>query len=339
MAIAKFRFLGLLILVFSSWSEATESPLLYRPESRGALGDFNPISQYLNLAFDTAQNPFYFSQDGFFSNHRVLFDRIKSPGAAISESGGVGTFLTEEFFGLRALPNYTLHLIGGGYDYRLLAEWYAARNYPYPYAIAFFTHYLANIGNEALETTAAQVEPTDHIADLFFFDIVGKLLFLNDDFVRFVRDDLGVLVWHFQPMINLGKFRVDNAGSNYVFRPKWGGEKVRPLVHLGMSILVGASFALEEEEWLSFAIGLAPTDPLELKGDLMAGIYYDEGGDLLASLTLNGTSNLLVRLNLYPDFIRWGDFRPGFFSSVGRQGQFTLGASLVLPIGFSVTAF
>jgi len=316
---------------------ANASPLIYKPDAIGSDSTFNPLSYYLNLAFDTTQNPNYFSQSRFFANHGVLWDRVKNPIRQINDSGGFGHFVQNEIIGLNAVPNYTLHLFGGGYDYRWLAEWYEAHNIPLPYLVAFLNAYLADIGNEALESSAVQITATDPIADLFLFDLAGKLLFLNDGVVRFMHDSLKMRAWHSQPMFNLLQTRIDNAGANYIFRPEIFGEKIRPFVHIGMALMVGASFQMDGGNSLTPALGLALSDPLAIKGDLIGGLYWDREDSLLASLTINGTSKLAFRLNLYPDFVSVGDLRMGYYLAYAKSGEAAVGVNLILPAGVSAS--
>lgn len=321
------------VLLLLLTASARADTVLLKKVSWGSVAAYNPLAYYLNTAFDTAQNPFYFSQERFFSNHGKLFDRVTHVGRAMDEIGGWGKFFATEFFGKRAVPNWTLHLIGGGYDFRYLSEWYRDRGVPKPHLLAFLTCYLANIGNEALETTATQVPATDHIADLFFFDLVGKFLFLNDDVARFFHEDLQMRPWAYQPVLSLNDLRIQNAGLNYVFRPRWLGEGWRPFVHMGLVLLAGVSRHLTAGDWLSIGLGVVPTDPLELKGDFVAGFYWDRDDSLLASLTLGGSSNLAFRLNLYPGVIQLLGWDLGLFLGVGKQGRVAFGADVSLPIG------
>jgi hypothetical protein len=249
--------------------------------------------------------------------------------------GGTGRFLEQEFFGLRAIPNWTLHLIGGGYDFRYLAAWYEAHGVPSPYLFAFLTSYLGNIGNEALETTAPQVPATDNIADLLFFDLVGKLLFLNDDVAGFFHETMQLRAWAYQPMVSLNDLRIQNAGLNYVSRPKWFGDDWRPFIHFGLLLLAGVSKRVSGTDCVSVGFGAIPTDPLELKGDFVTGLYWDRNDSLLASLTLNGTTNLAFRLNVYPGVLRISDWRVGLFAgySKAKTKSLAFGVNVSLPVG------
>ncbi len=311
--------------------------ILYRKIPWGSVSAFGPLSYYLNGAFDTAQNPFYFSQEKFFSNHAVLWHRVKSPAATISNAGGFGKFLSDEFFGIRSLPNWVLHVMGGGYDFRYLAEYYRANRVPRPFLLAFLTCYLSNIGNEALEASATQVLPTDNVADLLFFDIAGKILFLNDDVARFFHRDLQMRAWSYQPMLTLNDLRIQNAGLNYVLRPKLFGEEWRPFLHLGLLLLGGVTKKISPTDNLSVGFGIVPTDPLAFKGDFVTGLYWDRDDSLLASLTLNGTTDLAFRANVYPGVIQISDLDIGIFAGYAKSHRVFLGVNASLPVGLGAS--
>ena len=105
------------------------------------------------------------------------------------------------------MPNYFLHLLGSGYDYRMLAEWFQVNQYKSPYVWAFVVSYVAHLGNEALESSNERdLNAHDHIADLLLFDLISKLIYLNDEYVSLLRDKLGMISWPYQPFINQNGF-------------------------------------------------------------------------------------------------------------------------------------
>lgn len=323
--------------VLIAWSlPLSASAIIYKANPIGSDANFNPLSYYLNLGFDTTQNPNYFSQENYFHNHGVLWQRVRTPFKTIEDHGGMGYFLGTEFFGLRSSPNWTLHFIGGGYDFRWMAEWYEAHNVPYPYVFAFISAYLANIGNEAIETTAIQVNALDNIADLYFFDIAGKLLFLNDSVAGFFYNDLKMRAWHFQPMLNVRKGQIENAGCNYIFRPELFGREYRPFLQLGLTQMAGVSRLVTEEDALTAAIGVALKDPLEIEGDFIAGLMWDKRDALLASVVFNGSANLAVRLNIYPDVYNLFGFKTGIYTSYSKTSEFAFGLNLGVGAGLGL---
>ncbi len=297
---------------------------------------FNPISYYFNAAFDTIQNPYYFSQKDYLSNHELVFKRVRSPINNIKKDGGFKKFFTDEFITSRSAPNYSLHLIGGGYDYRKLVEWFDDHQYELPYVWAFLTSYAAEFGNEALESSNKEhINSHDHIADLLFFDLVGKAIFFNDTLSKFFVDDMGLRTWSFQPTYDFSEKRVFNAGNNYIVRPKLFGEQIRPFVFFGMQLLTGVSMKIKEsDDSISFGAGPAYTDPLDGKAQLASGFFWDRSGNLLASLLLNSTSRNRVRLNLYPLMYRKNTL-PGIFMAYDRDDNFRLGLNYIIPVGIT----
>ena len=56
-----------LFCVFATHAEM----IAYRDRPVGSLSNDNPASYYMNAAFDTVQNPDYFSQKGIYKRHAV----------------------------------------------------------------------------------------------------------------------------------------------------------------------------------------------------------------------------------------------------------------------------
>ena len=232
----------LLAIIFPVFASFGDEVLLYKKETSGFYANFNPISYYFNTAFDTIQNPNYFDQEDYFKNHEKILERTFNLSRGIREGGGFENLLKNEIIGLRAMPNYFLHLLGSGYDFRLLAEWFQENNYQYPYAWAVTLSYIAHLGNEALESSNEKdINAHDHIADLLLFDLISKLIYMNDEYVKFFKQDLGMISWPYQPFINSDGL-VENAGSNFILRPQIHHFSVKPFIHLGMQLLIGASF-------------------------------------------------------------------------------------------------
>ncbi len=327
-----------LFFILISLSYSKESHLLYQETKIGSDSQFNPISYYFNEAFDTIQNPTYFSQKDFFKKHEIVWKRVRDPFLGIKEGGGLKVLLHDEFvpYAPRAAPNYSLHLIGGGNDYRRLAEWFDQNNYSHPYLWAFFSQYAAAFGNEAMEATNTKdIGPHDHIADLYFFDLVGKFLFMNDDVVLFFRDKAQLKAWPFQPVFNLKQDHVMNAASNFIARPDLFNANCRPFIHVGLQLLGGIS-CLKNSRGLSAGMGIAPTDPLRNKARLVTGFFWDEEGSLMSSLFINGGEDQHLRLNIFPGVLKWSSLSPGFFSAWARNNDLQIGAQVIIPVGLGL---
>ena len=149
-----------------------------------------PLKYYLNGSFDTTQLQQYFNTRQWFHNHEVVFNRFINPKKAIEETGNFNSFIKDELLSVRALPNFALHSIGGGMDFRYFCDYFEKESYKHPKLSAFALTYLTNWGNEALEVSGSNriTPPSDTISDLLFFDLIGKSLMLNDDIYNFFKN-------------------------------------------------------------------------------------------------------------------------------------------------------
>lgn len=325
----------LCILLFSAKIFSSEI-LLYQDRDYGSDSQFNPITFYFNNTFDTIQNPYLFSQKDFLRKHETVYKRIRSPISTINNLEGFDHLFVSEFIGERSVPNYTVHLIGGGYDFRKLAEWYEVNNYPLAFTLSFLTTYASKFGNEAIESTDTQnIGPEDHIADLYFFDLAGNLLFMNNRVVTFFRDDLSLVSWGGQPLYAPKTDDFTNTMSQYIVRPNLGSKQWRPFILFGMQALFGISYRLSEKESLSLGSGVAMTDPIHNKGRFATGLFYDKADSLMSSLLINSTENFRYRLNLYPGILKYKNLSPGFLLAEDREDKIFLGMNLILPIGIA----
>ncbi|MCP4133912.1 MAG: hypothetical protein GY754_23280 [bacterium] len=310
--------------------------IVYKAEDTGKF-EFYPVTYYMNAAFDTSQVPAAFTQENYYKNHRIVFNRIKNPFNSITQDGGFKKFFRDEFASERVMPNVTLHMIGGGYDFRKLAEWYEYNNTLFPYACAFITTYAARLGNEAIESTNSFVTSHDHIADLYIFDLVGNLMFMNDDVANFFHHTLQMRNWSGQPMFNLSQSKIVNAGSNYVFRPFLFGHSIRPFAYIGMHYMGGLSFKVNETDSVSISFGIAVTKPFDPVYGLdtpyrekiraSAGVFFDRDDRLLFSLIINGTESYKIRFNVYPETFQLEHFDLGFFSAIDDNDKFVFGVT------------
>jgi hypothetical protein len=302
--------------------------------------DFFPITNYFNTAFDTAQVSRAFSQRNYFPNHGVVLERIFDAHDSIEADGGYGAFFKQEFASSALLPNLTLHLLGNGYDFRVLSEWYDSHNVPFPFVWAFLTSYAGYLGNEAIEVSNREIDSFDHIADLYFFNLVGNLVFTTDTAMNFAQNVLRMRNWTGQPMFDVRHVEVMNASNNYVLRPQLWGEEIRPFLYFGLQYLGGLSIMLPDRTAASLAIGVAATDPFASsyldKVRPAGGLFWDKGDRLRASVIFNGTDSSLVRANLYPELFRSRVADVGFFLGMSDNAAPAFGISVhkLLALGF-----
>lgn len=304
-----------------------------------------PITNYVNTAFDTAQVSLAFRQDGYWPNHEEVLGDVIDPFGSIERDGGFGKFVKQEFLSTRTLPNITLHLIGNGYDFRALAEWYDHHAVPYPYAWAFLSSYAGYLGNEAIEASNDDIDSLDHLADLYFFNLFGNLMFMNDRIADGFHNGLQMRNWAGQPFVDVERGEILNASNNYVMRPTFWGEEIRPFVFFGLHYFGGVSFAMDDASSLSFGAGLSATDPLReteqfndhlKKIQPSGGIFWDRDDQLLASVIFNSTNEFLVRANLYPKLLNGSGRDLGIFLGLDEDGMPSVGMIIhkLAAVGF-----
>lgn len=320
-------------------SATTSRHIVLRPgESRFRL---LPLTNYVNTAFDTAQVSGAFSQDDYWDNHGRVIDRIADPIDSIEEDGGWDHLVSQELLSSHVLPNLTLHLLGNGYDFRALAEWFDHNHVPLPYLVAFVTSYAGYLGNEAIEVSNPEIDATDAIADLYFFNLFGNLLFMSDTVTDFVQNDMQFRNWPGQPVFDVRRNEIRNASNNYLLRPRVFGEKVRPFLYFGLHYFGGVSVSLPSEKSLSLGVGLAAVDPFaDSIFDTVrpsGGVFWDDHDRLLASMVFNGTDDSIVRLNLYPDVFPFRALDVGFFIGVADPGGPTFGIAIEKLVAFGLS--
>jgi hypothetical protein len=321
----------------AEWSAAppsTRAPAMRHIVLRPGESRFRmlPFTNYVNTAFDTAQVSRAFSQDHYWHNHGRVIDRIAHPIDSIEHDGGWDHVVRQELLSGGVLPNLTLHLLGNGYDFRALAEWFDEYDVPFPYLFAFVTSYAGYLGNEAIEVSNSEVDATDHIADLYFFNLLGNLLFISDTVTDVVHNDMQFRNWPGQPVFDVRRHEILNASNNYVMRPRVFGEKVRPFLYFGLHYFGGVSVSLPSEKSLSLGAGLATVDPFADsifdKVRPSGGVYWDDADRLLASMIFNGTDDSIVRLNIYPDVFPFRTLDLGLFVGVADHGGPTFGIAI-----------
>lgn len=322
--------------------------IIYTEEKRTPGTILLPLNFIVNSAFDSAQVPLAFKQAAYFKKFKTVFNRTINPVRSIERDGGFSKFFRDEWATTRAIPNYMMHVVGGGYDFRMIAEWYQYHRFPIPYFFSFLTCYAAHFSNEALETSNRALTSHDHIADLYFFDVVGKLMFINDSVARFFHRELQMRTWMGQPMFDVRRARIYNAATNYAMRPFIFRKDIRFFFLFGYHYLGGFGFRVNNTDFLTISAGVCVIkgfDPDRQKTASQSvknfrtcgGIFYDRNGSLLASIIINGTENYRVRLNIYPDLLHFGDVNFGVFAAYDDHNRIAFGFSMYGLLGLSVT--
>lgn len=318
----------------------------------GSQAIFNPLTNVLNRGFDVLQirgdqrNPFTAVHG---DDVRNVLDNLAHAYGRVSDEGR-WRFTREELFPLswtqdtmRWVPNYTLHLIGGGMTYAALGEWYDDHGVPWPRLWSAMTVMSSALINESLENKGSHGRNTDCIADIYFFDLGGILLFSFAPIDRFFSETVVVSDWSGQPGLTWPGTGLNNQG-NY-FALKWSLPYIpalRLFGYLGLGSLFGLSYRFPSGVSWSAGAGLRSTrlinrsqvnldDTVDLAAS--AGLFVDRNESLLASLVVSNVSDYFVDFNMYPNAILRFEPGIGLWSAVSKNGHFLIGISVARAFG------
>ncbi|MDR0499583.1 MAG: hypothetical protein LBH03_07645 [Holophagales bacterium] len=310
---------------------AQTKPLFYKGQPYGSESQFNPIYSFLNYTLDTLQVPKSFDDENLSKRWKEVQWNLSHPRTAIQMEGGLAAFVNRQIFPYRFtendwIPNYSLHLLGGGMTWLKNAEWFESHGFPFPRLSAFVAITAAELFQEVVEKKSTWHD--DEIADVYLFRPAGILLFAWEPFARFAADTLQLQSWSYQPMYASGwernngkRGRIVNAGENFIVRPNmFKSDYVKPFVFFGMTNLFGLSHRANATDSISWGIGAAVLEAKPTEMRLSGGVFWDRDNSLLASLILNGTDNMAARLNIHPGTIfgksAWS---PGVYVGIGDK--------------------
>jgi hypothetical protein len=330
----------------------------YQGLSYGSDAAFNPASELINGAFGILQISSRWTtldEIDWANGLDITWKSVTNPGRTI-DAYGRQQFLTNEVFpasfrwsGLQYIPNYHLHLIGGGARNRAFTEWYDARGFALPGVWAFATTIVHSFAVEAVEHHQKIGPTVDPVADMLIFDPAGALLFGIEPVSRFFSNKLNMRIWSGQPMYNPALNAMENAGQNYAFHLFFGKDHpVGLFQYWGMSDLLGITLRTGSGLDWSFGVGGAVSELREEeRGDgmtaLVASVAWDTGvflhrnGSLLASVHISEAWTQRFRMNVYPGALRWGGISPGLYLGV-RDNSVIFGLSFKsTPLGIAVS--
>ena len=326
----------------------------YRGLDRGSDAVFHPVSELVSGAFGILQvssrwKPL--AEIDWANGLDVTWRSVSHPISTV-RTFGVARFIRSEIVpgrlawrDLQYVPNYSLHLIGGGARHRAFVEWYRAHGVPAPGAMAWLTTALHAVLVESVEHESESLPTVDPVADMLVFDPAGALLFSSDRVARFFARTLHFAIWSGQPMFDLVHGTVENAGQNYALHYFRGDSRVGVFSYWGMSHLLGVTVRRSDGWGLSVGLGGAVnelrSDPTRTPGSFYARIAWDAGvflhwhGSLMASVHASQAWTQRLRVNVYPGLVRVGRFSPGLFLGI-RGGGAIAGLRLgTLPVGLA----
>ena len=329
----------------------------YRGYPYGSGAAFHPVSELINGTFGLLQirsNWVTLDEVNWAQGLEVTWESITHPLRTV-DAYGREEFLTSEVFpaklswsGLQYVPNYSLHMIGGGARHRAFMEWYEAHGFAFPTLWAWGTTTLHAFGVEAFGHHSETRPTVDPVADMLIFDPLGALLFSSDRVAGFFANTLNMSIWSGQPMYNPILNSVENAGQNYGLHYFFSkNHRVGIFSYWGMSHLFGITVRGGKSFDWSVGVGGA-VDELEEqdRGELSAfsarlkfdaGLFLHRHGSLLVSMHVSQAWTQLLRVNVYPGWLSPGGRRMGVYTGV-RGDNVIVGLTFTgIPVGLSLS--
>lgn len=218
---------------------STSGNFFYYGQDYGSESQFGPLNVFINVGF-------MFTASGLFNDPRLnkidyqqhsedLYYSIFEPNydEGYHSTGG---FIFIEFFPVLSVvsyPNYVLHFIGEGMLYRKLDEYFIYQGYSSTASkwLAGITITSSQLMNEFIE--ARHTPRGDAQADMVF-NAMGIFAFSFDGFAGlFSNDNLKLLYWPGQPIIDVRDTALYNHSETYLFRitmGDWTNSKIGVLV-------------------------------------------------------------------------------------------------------------
>jgi hypothetical protein len=321
----------------------------YKGYDYGSQALYNPLYVFINGAYDVLQiraGNRDITERSFYTNDlpNVAKNLFVHPFRSVSEEGW-SRFMRQEIFPLsyrsdtaRWVPNYSLHLFGGGMTYRALSEWYDDHSVPVPWLWSAATVLGYGFINETVENKGVNGRNTDAIADFWFFDIGGIVLFSFPSVCRFFSKTVIVSDWSLQPSFTYPGFDLHNHGQYFSFKyPLPFYDKLRVFSWLGMAQLFGLSYKMDSGYSVSAAGGTMDTRFVNDTGDSVhnsvqfrpsGALFLDRNESLLASLQVSNVQDYFALLNLYPNAFWKTNPGVGFWGVTDKQGHVIVGLSL-----------
>lgn len=310
------------LLILSSVQLKAQYGYYYSGKDYGSEAIFNPVNQVISGGFDMI----YISRQSsridslrLPSGFRKVFLSLKEPRVAIDCCIGWKTFVRSEIlFSLdngQWLPNYTLHLLGGGMEYARLADYYAYHNIKHPRVWAFATSTFEHLLNEAVETAGWNRHSYGAVSDLYFFNTVGIIAFSFKPVQRFFAEDLIVRSWLSQTAYSVRENAIKNIGQYYSI--KWQPPFMKNyslFTHMGAGFLLGAGHT-KNDQTISVGAGFRTHKVYKYDYDSnletistrpAIGFFVDRNNSLLGSFVFTHGEDFHenIKLEIYPEFIK-----------------------------------
>jgi len=324
----------------------------YKGYDYGSQSLQSPLYAIVNRGFDAIQ----LRQDRTpivkIVDTRNVVDNLFDPKGSI-EPYGFGTWVKTEILpldwtktGARWVPNYGLHLLGGGQTYAWMREWFLARDAPEALATlgSAASLLVGALINESIENKGVVGPNSDAFADIWVFDLGGMLLFSFEGVRRFFSKTVTLSDWSLQPAITYPTGALHNVGSYYSLKiPIPFVPRLKFFAYGGYATMGGVSVKLDRQYSLAAAGGARisafenPSGTLRvdnvIETSASAAAFLDRNESLLAFVQVSDIDDYTFTANVYPNAFVRSVPGMGTWTAIGRDGRWVAGISFTHSIG------
>lgn len=326
----------------------------YKAHRFGVQDLYNPAYLIMNGGFDILQAQGYERQLAdlrWRSSIRNVNDNLLHPVSTVKFVGWK-QFLKQEIFplnwtpdGSQWIPNYFLHMLGSGMEYRMMTEWFRHHRLPVPKLFSVVTVFTMHYLNEVVENNDKKGVNTDPISDFYVFDVAGVFLFNSIAVSRFFSEKLHMTDWSLMPGFSFRDYSIQNAGQYFVY--KWEIPRSRRwaiFLRWGMGTQAGVTMKIKEENALTLSGGVrsGSLSFVDREKNILTSsvtwttfMAWDKSNTPLVTLQVSGNDDYTFVANVYPGVIRLGKFSAGIWALAGtdRTGAFGICARHTLGLG------
>jgi hypothetical protein len=313
---------------------------------------YNPAYVIVNGGFDILQLQGYSRTVFHFNwplNTRNVVNNLINPFPTINEVGW-GKFLTTEIFPLNVkpsgsqwIPNYFLHLLGSGMEYRMMTEWYRHQKVPAPKLFSTLTILSTQFLNEIIENKDIEGNNIDPIADWYVFNVAGIIMFNSIKVNKFFSHTLNMADWSQMPTVSFRNYTLQNSGQYFIYKwyiprnPKWA-----LFSRWGMGAYAGVTYRVKNEHGFTVSGGvkshvfqIVDTVGKISTTSLTWAVFasWDKNNTPLVTIQISGSEDYTALLNIYPGVLKFGKFSPGLWAVAGKDGTGAFGVCSKYTLG------
>ncbi|MEO9885215.1 MAG: hypothetical protein ABJK11_14050 [Balneola sp.] len=332
--VQKFLFSVTFLFLFGTQLKA-QYGYFYTGKPYGSELYLSPATQIMNGGFDMVQTVNYsnrFQEMDLISGMGRTFQSLIHPIEAIKVVG-FKKFVDSELipFGFSEtnsqwIPNYSLHLIGGGMEYARMTDYFSHHNFQNPRLWAAVTSLTEQFLNESVEMVGKKKLSYSAVSDFYFFDIPGIILFSFEPVQRFFSEKIVLRSWLGQASFIPQDLSLRNTGQYYSVKlqPRIA-KPVSLLFYMGAGWLFGGGIDIKGNTY-SLAYGTKTektfiidedTEQEYVKFTPSAGFFIDRKNSLLFSLVVQTHSVYQenIRLDLFPGILKMGNKTLGLWAN------------------------